>query len=226
MAPRLLILVRNLSRSALSVAILVREPSMLDPRLIATAPLLCMLACTASYPDDLGKPDELVIADDLDAAPISPPTNTPRPGASATSEGTISYGNTGLVGSGGSTSRAERSLYSASRIPRVPTVRQARPEVVGALDEDLIRRTVQTHIREVRRCYDKVLDRDPNAKGRVEIAFEIDGKGKVPAATVHESTMKDPAGGECIAAAVAGWKFPKPRTGTVKVVYAFVLEPG
>ena len=69
-------------------------------------------------------------------------------------------------------------------------------------------------------------DGDPNTKGRVAIAFEIDGNGNVPEAIVQESTMKDPAAGDCIAAAVAGWKFPKPRTGTVNVVYPFVLEPG
>lgn len=207
---------------------------MLDPRLLSSVPLLCVLACTASYPDARDKPDELVIADDLDAAPISRPTRTPGQGASATSEGTIPLGNTGLVGSGESTSQAERGGYSGGRGfenfggrgTRVPTVRQAKPEVVGALDKDLIRRTVRTHIHEVQRCYDEVLARDPNTKGRVAIAFEIDGNGKVPEAIVQESTMKDPAAGDCIAAAVAGWKFPKPRTGTVNVVYPFVLEPG
>ncbi len=105
-------------------------------------------------------------------------------------------------------------------------MRQAKAEVVGELDKDLIRRTVRAHINEVRRCYEKQIDRDPNARGRVAIAFEIDAKGKVQASTLQESTMKDPAAGECIAAAVKGWKFPKPRTGTVSVVYPFVLEPG
>jgi len=148
---------------------------MLDPRLISTVPLLCVLACTASYPEALDKPDELVIADDLDAAPSSRPPRTPGRGAAATSDGTIPFGNTGLVWSGGSTSQAEPGGYSGSRGfenfggrgTRVPTVRQAKSEVVGELDKDLIRRTVRTHIHEVRRCYDKALARDPNAKGRV-----------------------------------------------------------
>lgn len=207
---------------------------MLDPRLISTVPLLCVLACTASYPSDRNKADELVIADDLDAAPSAPQPSAPRRGASAEPEGTVPVGDGGLVGSGGSTSRADPRRYSGSRGwenfggrgTRVPTVRQARAEVVGALDPDLIRRAVRTHINDVRRCYNKQLARDPNAKGRVEIAFEIDGKGKVSAATLQETTMKDPVPGECIAKAVTGWKFPKPRTGTVKVVYPFVLEPG
>jgi hypothetical protein len=207
---------------------------MLDPRLIFTVPLLCVLACTASYPNAREKPDGLVIADDLDAAPSTRPPRAPGRGPGATREGTTPLGSTGLVGSGDSTSQAERSGYSGvrgfenfgGRGTRVPTVRQAKPEVVGALDSNQIRRTVRTHLLELRRCYDKVLVRDPNAKGRITIALEIDGKGKVPAATVQESTMKDPTAGDCIAAAVAGWKFPKPRTGTVKVVYPFVLEPG
>ncbi len=193
---------------------------MLDPRLISAVPLLGMLACTASYPDELGKPEELVIADDLDAASIPQP-RAPREGASVASEDTVPRGN--LIGSGSSTRGPGLSRFGATR---VPTVRQAKAEVVGELDKDLIRRTVRAHINEVRRCYEKQIDRDPNARGRVAIAFEIDAKGKVQASTLQESTMKDPAAGECIAAAVKGWKFPKPRTGTVSVVYPFVLEPG
>jgi TonB family protein len=105
-------------------------------------------------------------------------------------------------------------------------VRQARPEVIGGLDTDVIRRAVRAHINEVRGCYNKALARDPNAKGRVAVAFVIDDKGRVLAAHVRESTMKDPAVGTCIAAAVKAWRFPKPRTATVNVVYPFILEPG
>jgi len=215
---------RNFSRSALSAAKLVREPSMLDLRPISAAPLLCVLACTASYPDDLGEPGELVIADDVDAASISRPLRAPRTDVRATSAGAVPVGDAGLIGHGSSTS--PNGGFRGGRGSRVPTVRQARPEVVGALDGELIRRAVGPHVGEVRRCYDTALGRDPNARGRVTIAFEIDGAGKVPAATVQASTMRDPAAGECIAAAMVGWKFPRPRTGTAQVVYAFVLEPG
>ena len=207
---------------------------MLDPRLISTVPLLCLLACTASYPEQLGKPKEIVVTDDLDTLPGSPPSRNPRPRESAAHTGTIPLPNGGLVGHGGSTSLAQRGGYSGirgfehfgGRGTRVPTVRQAKPEVVGELDKDLIRRTVRVHINEVRRCYDKQLSRDPNAKGRVAIALEIDRKGKVSATSVQESTMKEPAVGECIAKAAKAWKFPRPKSGTVSVVYPFVLEPG
>ena len=200
---------------------------MLHPRLFSIVPLLGVLACTASYPE--GKPDELVLADDLDDAP-SPPPRSPRQDANATSTGTTPAGYTGLVGHGGSTSRASYG-YSGStgfvgRGTRVPTVRQAKAEVVGDLDKDIIRRTVRAHINEVRYCYNKQIARDPNAKGRVEIAFEIDRKGKVSASSLQESTMRTPDAGECIAAAVKRWRFPKPGTGTVAVVYPFILEPG
>lgn len=202
---------------------------MLELRLISAAPLLCVLACTASYPNELGEPSELAVADDLDAASLARPLRAPRPSASATGEGAVPRGN--LIGHGSSTGPPG---YSGSRGfenfggrgIRVPTVRQARPEVVGELHKDRVRQGVRPHIGEVRGCYNKVLARDPNAKGRVAIAFEIDGTGKVRTASVHESTMKDPNCGECIAAAMRGWRFPKPRTGTVSVVYPFVLEPG
>ncbi len=101
--------------------------------------------------------------------------------------------------------------------------RGGEPEPVTSLDKDFLRRTVLAHMHEVRYCHDLVLARDPDARGRVAIAFEIDVDGTAQAATVYESTLKDPLAGTCIAAAVMRWKFPKPSNGKVKVVYPFVL---
>ncbi len=151
-------------------------------------------------------------------------------GGGGTGEGTISLGNTGLIGKGaGSGSGYGRGAGAGfgGRGTRVPTVRQAKAEVVGALDKDIIRRIVRAHINEVRYCYNQALARDPNAKGRVAIQFTIGGTGKVPSAVVQDTTMKDAAVGNCIAQATRRWTFPKPTDGnSVIVLYPFVLEPG
>jgi tetratricopeptide (TPR) repeat protein len=151
-------------------------------------------------------------------------------GGGGTGEGTIGLGNTGLIGKGGGGGSGSGYGRGAGagfggRGTRVPTVRQAKAEVVGALDKDIIRRIVRAHINEVRYCYNQALARDPNAKGRVAIQFTISGAGKVPSAVVHESTMKDPRVGHCMAQAVRRWTFPKPAGGgQVAVLYPFVLE--
>jgi TonB family protein len=106
-------------------------------------------------------------------------------------------------------------------------VRQAKAEVQGSLDKDIIRRIVRAHINEVRYCYNQGLARDPNLKGRVSIEFVIDAKGKITSANVQESTMSDATVAACIAKQMMKWTFPKPEGGgIVKVVYPFVLEPG
>ena len=145
------------------------------------------------------------------------------------------YGGLGLVGTGrggggtGSGYGRGSGAGFGGRGTRVPTVRQAKADIMGSLDKDLIRRVVRSHINEVRYCYNQVLARDPNAKGRVSIKFQIDTKGKVVAAIVNESTMKDSSAGTCIATAVLRWTFPAPpagSTGLVTIIYPFVLEPG
>ncbi len=150
-------------------------------------------------------------------------------GGGGTGEGTIGLGNTGLIGKGGGGGTGEGYGRGAGagfggRGTSVPTVRQAKATVSGALDRDIIRRIVRAHINEVRYCYNQGLARDPALRGRVAGNLTIDGAGKVSAAGVGESTLRDAAVGTCIAAAVKRWTFPKPKSGTVEVSYPFVLE--
>lgn len=135
--------------------------------------------------------------------------------AGGTGEGTIGLGNVGLIGKG------------SGRKPGVPRVRQSKAAVVGALDKDIIRRIVRSHINEVRKCYTSVLAKDPGLKGRVAIKFTIGPDGKVRTSGVDSDDTGSATLGPCIAHAVASWKFPKPKGGgNVVVTYPFVLEPG
>ena len=153
-------------------------------------------------------------------------------GGGGTGEGTIGLGNTGLIGKGGGGGTGSgygrgSGAGFGGRGKRVPRVRQAKANVKGAIDKDVIRRIVRSHINEVRHCYNQGLTRNPNLKGRVKIQFTIGPTGKVPVAVVQESTIKDRAVANCIAKAVRRWKFPKPRGGgNVVVSYPFLLEPG
>ncbi|PRQ05384.1 AgmX/PglI C-terminal domain-containing protein [Enhygromyxa salina] len=153
-------------------------------------------------------------------------------GGGGTGEGTIGLGNTGLIGKGGgggSGSGYGRGSGAGfgGRGTRVPRVRQAKAEVQGALDRDIIRRIVRAHINEVRSCYNAGLTKNPNLEGRVAVNFVITGTGKVGSSVVQESTIKDTSVANCIAKAVKRWQFPKPRGGgNVIVTYPFNLSPG
>ncbi len=153
-------------------------------------------------------------------------------GGGGTGEGTIGLGNVGLIGKGGGGGTGSgygrgSGAGFGGRGARVPTVRQAKAAVQGAMDKDIIRRIVRSHINEVRHCYNQGLVRDPNLKGRVSVNFTIGPTGAVPVAVVQESTIKDNNVAQCVAKAVKRWKFPRPQGGgNVIVTYPFVLEPG
>lgn len=111
---------------------------------------------------------------------------------------------------------------------RAGEVQQGKATVGEGLDPDIVRRIVRAHINEARSCYDSALTKQPTLAGKVEIAFEINAKGKVGTSTVHTTSLEpaDDGVGRCIAKAVKRWTFPKPRGGvTVSVVYPFDLSP-
>lgn len=147
-----------------------------------------------------------------------------------TGEGTIGLGNTGLIGKGGGGTGSGYGVGSGGfggSGKKVPRVRQAKADVKGALDKDIIRRIVRAHINEIRYCYNKGLTKDPDLKGRVAVQFTIEGTGKVSDSKVSDTTLDEEDVEKCIAKAVNRWKFPKPSGGgKVVVTYPFVLDPG
>ncbi|WAS98740.1 VIT domain-containing protein [Nannocystis punicea] len=162
--------------------------------------------------------------------PVESPFGVDMSGAG---EGTIGLGSTGLIGKGGGGHGGYGSGYGrgagagfGGRGTRVPTVRQAKAEVLGSLDREVIRRVVRAHVAEVRACYEQGLARDPNLKGRVTLDIRIETNGEVGSATVFEDTLAEKSVGACIAAAARRWKFPADAPNVATVRYPFVLEPG
>ena len=91
---------------------------------------------------------------------------------------------------------------------RVPTVRPGRAEIVSGLDPHLVHRVVRSHLRELRRCYDRGLARDRDLAGRVAVGLVIATNGQVSAASVQQDTLRDGLVAPCIAAAARRWRAP------------------
>jgi TonB family protein len=154
----------------------------------------------------------------------------------------IGLGDVGLIGWGGGGGDGrqygrgpglnygrDKGTALTKRTRRVPTARVAKGEINGALDKDVIRRVVRSHINEVRHCYNAGLTRDPNLSGRVQVQFQIGATGRVSAAvpTANGTTLGDKAVERCVAQAVRRWKFPRASNGgTSMVSYPFVFSPG
>ena len=157
-------------------------------------------------------------------------------GGGGSGEGTIGLGNQGLVqglvgrgGGGGDESGYGRGAGAGfgGRGRRVPRVRQARAQVIGSMDRDLVRRVVRAHINEVRACYNQGLTTNPNLSGRVKINFVIAADGKVRSSVVQESSLEDRSVGSCVANAAKSWRFPQnSKGGNTVVSYPFIFSPG
>ncbi|MBK7829276.1 AgmX/PglI C-terminal domain-containing protein [Nannocystis sp.] len=121
------------------------------------------------------------------------------------------------------------SILDPPRPPRdpfgPPSVRQAQPRVQGPLPRDIVRRIVRAHINEVRYCYLRGLNKNPELRGRVTVEFTIDGNGKVSRSQVQASTVADAEVAQCTAIATRRWNFPRPDGAEVVVTQAFTLAP-
>jgi hypothetical protein len=94
-------------------------------------------------------------------------------------------------------------------------------QVLSGLPKDVINAVVQRHRSEIRACYDAALQRNPNLRGKVVIAFNIQPNGVVSYAAVKESSLGDSGLDNCIVSRVKSWGFPKPEAPVVTEVTAF-----
>ncbi|MDC0717281.1 AgmX/PglI C-terminal domain-containing protein [Nannocystis bainbridge] len=120
-----------------------------------------------------------------------------------------------------------RRLFSAGLITTIVTA--TGPAQAGGvpLDKEEIREVVQTHLQEVRQCYDEGLARKPTLAGKLTVDFEIVPSGEVSSSQIQQgSTIADAKVESCVAAAVQTWKFPASSDGWVQVSYPFEFVPG
>jgi hypothetical protein len=104
----------------------------------------------------------------------------------------------------------------------------ADPVVVPtSCDAEAVRRVVRAHVNEVRFCYERALQSQPELTGRVVTQFHIAADGSAADAAVASSTVAaagvaDARVGACVAGAVRRWQFPR---CAAQVSYPFVFVP-
>jgi TonB family protein len=96
------------------------------------------------------------------------------------------------------------------------------PEVTGPLSREIIRRVVRQHRREIKYCYEKELQSNPELAGRVTVNFTITPSGDVVSALVKESSLGNTAVEQCMQNKIRHWTFPgTEQPGMVQVNYPF-----
>ncbi|MDF1563513.1 MAG: AgmX/PglI C-terminal domain-containing protein [Deltaproteobacteria bacterium] len=120
------------------------------------------------------------------------------------------YGSVDLGGKG----RGKSNLSSGTTI------------VKGGLDKEVIARIVRRHQNEIKYCYERELQKDPNLYGKIAILWIIDATGAVAKATVAQTTMGNSEVENCIITRVKRWRFPQPKGGgIVQVTYPWIFKP-
>lgn len=99
------------------------------------------------------------------------------------------------------------------------------PTVSDGYDREAVRRVIQAQINQIKWCYQKELQKNPNLAGKVVLSFLIVANGSVQAPKVVNNTMPVEEVGECIAQKAVRWLFPAPPNGgVVKVTYPFMFK--
>jgi TonB family protein len=91
----------------------------------------------------------------------------------------------------------------------------------GKLDQQAIKDAITPHMGEVRYCFAREQEQNPELSGRVVVRFTISESGAVSASAVESSSVDSESVERCVVGAVRRWTFPAPKGGSVAVTWPF-----
>ncbi len=101
------------------------------------------------------------------------------------------------------------------------------PLVIGSVNAADIDRVIRDHIKQIRYCYQRQLQRQPDLNGKVVAKFVIAKDGSVSSASVKSDSLGNPAVGQCVVGRIQRMKFVEPMGGGIAIVsYPFLFSPG
>ncbi len=133
-------------------------------------------------------------------------------------------GGNGRGGKGGGTGAGD-GTGGGTRESRVQFGNQALA-AAGGLSGEQIRRVVVAHEGALRACYESEAQRNPNLRGGVTVAWQIDASGSVSSASLSGSTLQNPRVEGCIVRQVKAWHFPSSNAPTSVASYPFRFGVG
>jgi TonB family protein len=84
-----------------------------------------------------------------------------------------------------------------------------------------VRQKVLAHTGAARACYEAEAKGNPDLRGTIIVAWQIDAKGVVTSSLVVRSTLDNPAVETCLLRVVASWAFPPSDAPTTVAAYPF-----
>ena len=143
-------------------------------------------------------------------------------GGGGTAEGLGGLGTKG-IGSGSSGFGSGGGNFGAKGDGAISAV-GGDPIILGALDKALIDEVVKRHMNQIKYCYQRELNKNPNLGGKIVIKFVIAKDGSVSSASVGATTMSNAGVENCVVGRFLRMQFPQPKGGGIVIVrYPFVF---
>ena len=115
---------------------------------------------------------------------------------------------------------------SSSKVVNPSLMCNSLPEAgSGKRKSSEIERKLSAHLDRFEACYQRAVQHDPKAAGRVETLFVIDSDGSVSSACVQKTTLEDGEAVECMLDQFRALRFG-PAKGTTTVIYPLSYGPG
>lgn len=97
-----------------------------------------------------------------------------------------------------------------------------RPQGVHVpIDQDAIKRIVQSHMGEVQHCYERALRNEPHLQGRLHVEWKQAANGHVLSSRVASGGLGSAT--DCILARIRTWRFP-PTSAPVTIGFPFMFR--
>lgn len=93
--------------------------------------------------------------------------------------------------------------------------------IAGVIDSKAVERAIASGKFQLQLCFELALRRNQAAKGSMEWSWRIDTRGSISALSLIQTTLKDQELVQCVRTRIAGWRFPKPKGGSVEIRYPF-----
>ena len=94
----------------------------------------------------------------------------------------------------------------------------------GNIDRDKVAAVINSHLAEVRRCYERELLKRSDIQGKATLEWVITVGGDVRRARTKTSTLNGPGVEACLLDHLKKWKFPRATQGDVTISYPFVFN--
>ena len=100
------------------------------------------------------------------------------------------------------------------------------PGVSGGLSQSEVTKIIRANQNAIRHCYERLLQKNPSAAGKIKAQFVIGANGRVVSVTKQSDSVGSSSFSECIFQKIRTWSFPKPVNGQKVVVsYPWVFNP-